>query len=57
MLLDETSVDVFEELRPLKPLNVRLAEDGCLSESPNLKREAVPEAAADETKSVEVVLL
>ena len=46
-----------EEPQLLKLPNVRVVEEGCLIESPSLKRELLLVADEEETKSFEAVLL
>ena len=57
---DEDSLEVHvpgEEPKLLKLPNVRVVEEGCLIESPSLKRELALVADAEETKSFEAWLL
>lgn len=55
---DEDSLEVpGEEPKLLKLPNVRAVEEGCLIESPSLKRELLLVADEEETKSFEAVLL
>ena len=55
---DEHSLEVpCEELKLLKVPNVRVVEEGCLIESPSLKRELLLVADEEETNSFEAVLL